>query len=427
MKVRTILSWGIGAPLGMALLSALGVYCWLYSWSWGGTPAPHASLSAAEAQKLHDFDTHIAKQLPGLLHMRMKREMEALDDARIEYEYDENGELTSINGSPAWFEDLKMRYSSAVVTRKLLYPAREGLHRLLETGSLAADACFLAALALQMQDIPLVRFLVEKGVNPESPFMDINGYLLSEIMLGSNGEGEYLTVKERIALLDWMLARGVNIHAVEEERVLLMSDYSLSITDDSTGAILDWFLRHGYKLNPAGASLILLRGKDALPTYQQLIKDGFLPPTPLEIESPDERCTPLQYVAGLLLPAPDTLRWLLAQGHNPNALPAGADSPASEEKQDERPRISRKTPIDACLETMRYATPGKNAEEDTRLRAQVEILDILLQHGATPTAETRELLPLDRELDKEITELFRKHSFHLDAGENPYNACCVPE
>lgn len=424
MKISTLLGWGIGATLGIAFLAALAAYCWLYSWSWGGVPAPHASLSAAEAQKLHDFDIHIAKQLPDSLRMRMKREMEALAAARIEYE---DGELTSINDSPDWFESLKMRYSCDIASRTLLNPARESLHRLLENGSLPADDCYLAALAMQMQDIQLVRFLVEKGVNPESPFMDINGYLLSEIMLGSNGEGEYLPVKERIALLDWMLARGVNIQAVEEERVLLMSEYSLTITDDSAGAILDWFLRHGYKLNPARVSLILLRGKDALPTYQQLIKDGFLPLPPQEIELPDVRCTPLQCVAGAILPVPDTARWLLALGHNPNALPTGADTPASEDAGEETPRILRKTPIDACLETMRYATLGKNAEEDARLRGKVETLDILLQHGAMPTAETRELLPLDRELDKEITELFRKHSFHLDAGENPYNACCVPE
>lgn len=424
MKISTILGWGIGAILGIAFFAALGSYCWLYSWSWGGTPAPHASLSAVEAQKLHDFDIHIAKQLPDSLRMRMKREMEALAAAWIEYE---DGELTSINDSSDWFESMKMRYSCDVASRTLLNPARESLHRLLENGSLAADACFLAALALQMQDIPLVRFLVEKGVNPESPFMDINGYLLSEIMLGSNGEGEYLPVKERIALLDWMLARGVNIQAVEEERVLLMSEYSLTITDDSAGAILDWFLRHGYKLNPARASLILLRGKEALPTYQQLIKDGFLPQPPQEIELPDVHCTPLQCVAGAILPVPDTLRWLLAQGHNPNALPTGADTPASEDEGEETPRILRKTPIDACLETMRYATPGKNTEEDARLRGKVEILDILLQHGAVPTAETRELLPLDRVFDKKIKEIFRKHGFHLDAGENPYNACCVPE
>lgn len=361
MKISTLLGWGIGATLGIAVLAALAAYCWLYSWSWGGVPAPHASLSAAEAQKLHDFDIHIAKQLPDSLRMRMKREMEALAAARIEYE---DGEPTSINDSPDWFESLKMRYSCDIASRTLLNPARESLHRLLENGSLPADDCYLAALAMQMQDIQLVRFLVEKGVNPESPFMDINGYLLSEIMLGSNGEGEYLPVKERIALLDWMLARGVNIQAVEEERVLLMSEHSLTITDDSAGAIL---------------------------------------------------------------PVPDTARWLLALGHNPNALPTGADTPASEDAGEETPRILRKTPIDACLETMRYATLGKNAEEDARLRGKVETLDILLQHGAMPTAETRELLPLDRELDKEITELFRKHSFHLDSGENPYNACCVPE
>lgn len=427
MKFRKVILWGLSGVLGLSALAILGGYCWLYSWTWEGTPTPHASLTAAEVQKLLDFDAFITNRLPESFRERMKREIDAFGGDSVAYELDDEGELTRINSLPAWLEELKLWYSSAAVSRTLLQPARKSLHRLLETGALATEDCFLAALAMQKQDVPLVQFMVEKGLNPSSPFMEIKGYLLSELMLGSNGNDEYLPVKERIALLDWMLARGVDIHAVEEERMLLMSELSLAATDDGAGAILDWFVRHGYKLNATSAALVLLRYKEALPTYQQLISDGFLPPVPQEIASPGVRCTPLQYVVGDIRSLPDTVRWLLALGLNPNALPVGADAPAPEDEIEERPRIFRKVPIDACLESIRYTSLGQSEEEDARLRGKLEILDILLQHGAVPTAETRELLPLDRALDKEVTELFRKHSFHLDAGENPYNACCSPE
>ena len=76
---------------------------------------------------------------------------------------------------------------------------------------------------------------------------------------------------------------------------------------------------------------------------------------------------------------------------------------------------------------MQYLSMGLGEAEDTRLRGKLEMLDILLQHGALPTAQTRDLLPINAELEREIVELFRKHGHHITAGADPYNACCVPE
>ena len=75
MKLRKILCWGLGATLGVFVLAGVGGYCWLYSWSWGGAPAPHASLAATEAAMLQAFDTHIAKEAPELQYEYMQHEI----------------------------------------------------------------------------------------------------------------------------------------------------------------------------------------------------------------------------------------------------------------------------------------------------------------------------------------------------------------
>ena len=198
-----------------------------------------------------------------------------------------------------------------------------------------------------------------------------------------------------------------------------MMQHSMLYSDDSCGEMLNWFLRHGYQLDAADAAgLFLLQTDASLPTWQKLIEDGVLPVPPPELKHEGELRSLLQIVTAADKPAPETLRWLLSLGHQPNAVPA---APADDTN------AHRRVPIDVCLNSVCYAIPGQSEEEDSRLRGKVEMLDVLLQHGAVPTSETRELLPLDRGLDKEITEIFRKHSFHLDAGDNPYNACCIPE
>ena len=425
MKLRKILCRVLGVSLGVLVLAALGGYCWLYSWSWGSAPSPHAVFTAAEAQQLQDFDTYLVKQLPGIQYEMLKqaREVYAADK---EYEYDESG-LTSVNGRPVWLQDIELMLSGAVVSKQLLGPARHQLHHLMESGAAAANACYLAALALQKHDVPLLRFLVEKGVDPQSSYMGNDAFLLTELILGADGRGTFLPVNERIALFEWLIARGVNIQTAPEEKVLLWCELSQRVTDDAGCALLGWFLRKGYKLDSARVAFILLQNDDSLPLYQQLIQEGLLPRPPREFTSEECSATPLQLVADAIEPAPETMRWLLAQGQLPDALPTGADTPAPEEEVEEIPRILRKTALDLCLDSIRFSSHGVSEQEDSRLRGKIECLDILLQHGARPTGQTQEMLPLNPELEAEIVEMFRRHGHHITAGEDPYNACCVPE
>ena len=410
MKLRKILCRGLGATLGVFVLAGVGGYCWLYSWSWGGAPAPHASLAATEAAMLQAFDTHIAKEAPGLQYEYMQHEI--LTNRAAGVSLDDEGQDI---GTPqlSWCESFILPHMCARVSRDLLAPLRESLHRVIESGSAEGAEPYLAVLALQKKDVPLFRLLVEKGA-PLKVTQDGNTIcLLEQIIAASDLQGIFMPIAERIALMDWLVTRGADIAAVKEEDVLLLSEASIKASDDAAGAILDWFLRRGYELDKSRAVTLLLQYAGAFTTYQNLIEDGLLPVPPQELETAWGRRTPLQLAAGAREPAPDMLRWLLSLGYNPNALPGGDDS--------------AQTPLDACLTGMQYLSMGLGEAEDTRLRGKLEMLDILLQHGALPTAQTRELLPINAELEREIVELFRKHGHHITAGADPYNACCVPE
>lgn len=409
MKLKKILCWGIGAALGTLAVVALGGYCWLYSWSWGSAPAPHASFSPAEIALLQGCDAYIAKQAPLLQYEYIEQQI--LMNRAAAAALDE--EPGSAEPQLSRKEELLLPFVSARVSRELLAPLRKSLHRVIETGSAEGSEPYLAVLALQKKDVPLVRLLVEKGA-PLKATKDGNTIcLLEQTTCASDLQGVYLPIDERIALMDWLVTRGADITAVTEEDVLFLSETSMKVSDDAAGAILEWFLRRGYALDKTRAAAILLQYAGALPTYQRLIEDDLLPEPPQELETVWGCRTPLQLVAGAREPAPDMLRWLLSMGHNPNTLP-----------ENEEPSQS---PLDACLSGMQYLSLGQGEAQDTRLRGKLEVLDILLQHGARPGEKTRELLPVNAALEREIVDLFRKHGFHITAGADPYNACCVPE
>ena len=61
-------------------------------------------------------------------------------------------------------------------------------------------------------------------------------------------------------------------------------------------------------------------------------------------------------------------------------------------------------------------------------KGHLEVLALLLQHGAVPSAETKDLLPMfDEELRGRVVELLERHGYYILSGENPCNACCQPE
>lgn len=394
MKLRKVIKCTSVFSLGLAGLILLGGYVWLYSWKWGGTPAAHAALAAENVQRLQGFDAYLTTQAVQANYQLVR------DNWGLNMEEDD--------AEPHWLVELSLRLSADWVSKCAFASARESLHDLLFTGNAAGNTAVLAVLALMKQDVPLFKLIAERVSPSELP------RLLTPVLYCATPGTECMPVAQRLDLLDWMYSKGVNLNAcIRPQSFVQNVRRSMLYTDDSCGQILNWFLRHGYQMDAADAvGLFLLQADASLSTWQKLIEDGVLTAPPHELNHEGELRSLLQIVANDDKPAPETLRWLLLLGHQPNVLPTGEN---------------RQTPVDACLDSIRYATLGKSEDEDARLRDKVEMLDILLQHGAIPTAETRELLPLDRALDREITELFRKHSFHLDAGENPYNACCVPE
>lgn len=116
--------------------------------------------------------------------------------------------------------------------------------------------------------------------------------------------------------------------------------------------------------------------------------------------------TPVQTQAGAFNPA--ALRELLSQGHSASA--ASEAEPA--------------LPLDICLKSMQYLALGESP--DGLEHRSLEILDMLLEHGARPGCQTKDFLPIDDALKSRVLEMLRRHGIEILAGDNPENPCCVP-
>ncbi len=400
MKLRKVIKYTAAVSLGLAGLIVLGGYGWLYSWKWSSAPSAHAGWSADEIHRLQKMDEYLTTQAVQANYLTLQQN----------WMYNEGEEEDGVS----WMVQVALRLLADWESKLAFAPAREALHDFIASATAQDNASALAVLTLMKGDVPTFKLLAEK-----SGAVDLREFPEGVMYCAPPGR-DCMPVAQRLELLDWMSSKGVNLNAcIRPHRFVRMMQHSMLYSDDSCGEMLNWFLRHGYQLDAADAAgLFLLQTDASLPTWQKLIEDGVLPDPPPELKHEGELRSLLQIVTAADKPAPETLRWLLSLGHQPNAVPA---APADDTN------AHRRVPIDVCLNSVRYAIPGQSEEEDSRLRGKVEMLDVLLQHGAVPTSETRELLPLDRGLDKEITEIFRKHSFHLDAGDNPYNACCIPE
>lgn len=394
MRLRKIIKAASAASLGVSGLILLGGYAWLYGWKWGSAPAANSSMQAEEVRLLQEFDTCLVSQ--------------AVQDNRAElrqtWALDEGLEVEDLT----WVGELSLCLAADWLSKATYAPARESLHAFLSTGKAQENMTYLAFLALNKQDVPLFKLFVEKSLAAGSP------HEREHLLFRIPGQ-ESMPVAQRLELLDWMLSKGVMLtNRMSPYRFREVMAHSMSYTDDERGEILDWFLRHGYELDGIEAADLLLRQKQSvLPTWQKLVADGVLPPPPMEL-SPRHPCTAMQLAAGNEHGAPEMVRWLLALGHGVHA---------------EAPAVKGDwlQPLDACAQRIQYLSMGVSGEQDALLLRHLEVLEILLEHGAVPTELTREMLPFDAAVRQQFVELMQKHGHHITAGDNPYNACCVPE
>lgn len=394
MQVTSLLS------LGLFALSVAGVYVWLYQWKWAETPASCASFTEEEARRLEAFDAYLTTQA-------VQVEIKAILLDLLQNEGFEKEELP-------WLEKISIRLSADWYSKAAYAPAREVLHAFLSTGNAQEDMVNLAYLALKKQDIPLFKLFVEKSVAVDEP-------LERELLLFSIPGQETMPVAQRLELLDFLLSKGVQLTGkMSSFRFLEVMERAIRYTDDERGELLDWFLRHGYQVDAtAVASMLLQQPQSVLPMWKKLVEDGVLPPPPQNL-APALSGTALQLAAQNEYASPETVRWLLALGHAVQ-VPSPPQGPSS--GQGTPPQ----QPLDACLSAMQYVTAGINEEFDARLRRHLEVLDILLQHGAVPTEQSRMILPIDADSRQQVVELMQRHGHYIMAGDNPCNACCEPE
>ncbi len=397
MKIQRFIRWGSIVSLGLFGMTSLGIACWLYAWRWRGTPEPHGSLAAHEVRMLREYDDFLVST--AVANERMK-----LAHWWKEYELD---------NPDSWLVKLSITLVADWISKRSYAPHRERIHSLLLNNDAQQINSGLAFLALCKKDVPLFKMLVNKASGITSPHeMEALLYRVAFFVPSSSTS---LPVKERLELLDWLHEKKDVIHLLPPHRVLEAAR-TLPYSDDKTVAVLDWFLRKGCKLNPEGTLALMLSQPEALPTLQKLTEDGLLPPPPQTL-APYLECSPLQLVAGPVIPVPDTVRWLLSLGLNVHGKPACASA------GHELPEFCLRSPLDVCVQAMQYL-----GLDSAAAKGHLEVLALLLQHGAVPSAETKDLLPMfDEELRGRVVELLERHGYYILSGENPCNACCQPE
>ena len=306
MKIQRFIRWGSIVSLGLFGMTSLGIACWLYAWRWRGTPEPHGSLAAHEVRMLREYDDFLVST--AVANERMK-----LAHWWKEYELD---------NPDSWLVKLSITLAADWISKRSYAPHRERIHSLLLNNDAQQINSGLAFLALCKKDVPLFKMLVNKASGITSPHeMEALLYSVAFFVPSSSTS---LPVKERLELLDWLHEKKDVIHLLPPHRVLEAAR-TLPYSDDKTVAVLDWFLRKGCKLNPEGTLALMLSQPEALPTLQKLTEDGLLPPPPQTL-APYLECSPLQLVAGPVIPVPDTVRWNLrdidtAVGYDGNVVP----------------------------------------------------------------------------------------------------------
>jgi hypothetical protein len=268
-----------------------------------------------------------------------------------------------------------------------------------------------------------VKLIVSRGldVNRVQNLGDAKVVFAAEAVHGGNlSRSEYMPVAERLELLEWLVERGLDIK--DTDMMLPQLELAVMLTGDEQGQITEWMLRHGLPAGKLEVTSLLLRYPTTLATLQRLIQEGLLPTVPQEFVTEERAYTTLSMVVANIIPSPETVRWLISEGHDVNGLPTTVMQHEGEEESDSGEEAL--TPLDSCLRTMTYEIPDTGEEE--RLNGRFQILDLLLEHGARPTSRTEELLPIDADLKQRVLELLQRHGYHITAGEMPDNPCCIP-
>ena len=412
----------------LLLLAAGGGAWWLWGWRAGGltfheswTPEQRADLQALSGHMLH-FGREMRESKSAEKFDRMAQAIEEAVRKFIEKNPDAPIELPEKPDSQSPSE-WQQRISDDIVSRVVMAERYSALRKIAATGrgdvapgqSIAQVACLLGYTALAEE-------LIRRGEDPNTA-MPIRGSQFetpfqSAMVCDSYISGEAAPVEQRIKLLETMLEHGADINArtgcVEDadERNAHLFYALLSATTPpyDHGAIMEWLLEHGLSIrsdrDEENAASLLIYGDGSLPTYRRLVQKGLLP------DSPRMKAHLLRCAVSATHDAEAKTLWCLDELHaDPNFV---LMEPHNSEDQDGDFIVEMRPKNHIIYAILRrissYADP-KDAEDMAEFDTTLRLLDILMEHGATP-GDRKSYIPIpeDETLRARLLDALHKHN-----------------
>ena len=363
--ILIVLAWGLVSLLGLAASVAYGVW----GWRLGGL---HFAESWAEEQR---------------------EELRYIDNKLLHRVGDLKKELLGENGEMGWEGSYKWGIMLAAETvnfllnderKALKYAARTGKDRKRDEEATAAH------LAARYGRTALLRELLLRGANPDAEY--ICDSVVEMLLKQETPKETLLPVEERLAMLDFMHERGADLARRDEEGESGTLAYTASNTplmEQDHGATLRWLLAHGVEITPADREVLsnLLETEGTLLLLKELHGDKQL----------DAALADAAFRQTLLLrtlmniygvESVAKLRWLIEDADCDPNLPT---QPSDEEIYDDNGDIipPGESLIRLCMKEMHSISEDaeQDAPSENRVERYLDALELLLQHGARPTAE----------------------------------------
>ena len=420
------------ALFALLLLAAGGGAWWLWGWragelsfheSW--TPEQRADLQALSGQMLH-FSREMNESKLIEKYVQMEQMFDEATRKGLQEFADRHPDVKislpekrSPRNPSKWMQ----RISEDIVTRLVMAEPYCALRKIAATGrGDAAPGASVAQVACRMGYMALAEELIRRGEDPNTPLhiigVPVETPFQSAMVCLSYFSGEAAPVEQRFKLLDTMLEHGADINARtgcvedanERNAHLLLALVSAITPPYDHGAILEWLLEHGLSIrndrDEKEAACLLNQGDGTLPTYRRLVQKGLLP------DSPRMKAHLLRCAVSATQDAEAKTLWCLDELHaDPNfVLMEAHDS----EDQDGNTIIEMR-PTDHIIHTIlrrinSYADP-KDAEDMAEFDTALRLLDILMEHGATP-GDRKSYIPIpeDETLRARLLDALHKHT-----------------
>lgn len=266
--------------LNILLVAGWMSFCyWCNWWQRAEPPAFHASWSRQQRADLLEIDN--AMRYSAIFNTMAAIAAEA-DAPSVE-------ERALYNLSASWLIWRGRRFAK---------PARWALHEAISTGRgdvYTESGIPVAYFALRLHKMELVKALVERGCNPNAPYIswsaaesiDKPGTLAVSNLLVDSLTGEYfemtgyLSPATRLELLNFLEQHGADTKQIPNARDAALNALLPCLGSDPDGGVTyAWLLTHGLELdeNSLHSHAKLLQDAGASTTLKNLRSKGLLPP-----------------------------------------------------------------------------------------------------------------------------------------------------